>query len=203
MTKEPAFYHVSGEDSSPGGLAPGELERALGEWICPRWQCVLPGSGPIDVIINDDLELSKPFSWVSPSFLGMVWNDFIAPLGADVLATELFLGAVRRADGKLIEGWSTFHGRHRTIIRGSKKGLNYRRCQHCGRKQYTSFGPYYLCPPPPPEHQILTTDVGFVLRPELFSLLKTQGLRKYIRIDRLAVREYPNDRLPIDLVDPP
>lgn len=181
---------------------PGEEQRGLGRWICPRWGCVLPGCGPIDIVVQGDGPKCKPFSHIATAPLGLVWNGFLEPLGLELIAKELYLGRVRRANGEVIDGWSTFHGRHRVIIRGSKKGLDYRRCQNCGRKTYVSFGPYYLCPPPPPEHQILTTQCGFVVRPELFSRLKIKGLRKYVMIERLAVREYPNDRLPIELVDP-
>ncbi len=65
-----------------------------------------------------------------------------------------------------------------------------------------SLGPYYLCPAPPAEHRILTTDTGFVLRPEQFAALTIKGWRKNLGITPLDIPEYPNDRLPIDLVDP-
>ena len=170
--------------------------------MCPRCQFVLPGCGPIDIVIRDEGPIDTPLAFLYDGFLGLVWNEFLAPLGPELVARDLHLGRVAYPDGRLVEGCSTFHGRHRVLIRGSKKRLDYSRCQKCGRKYYSSFGPYYLCPPPPPEHEILTTNWGLVLRPEMFSLLKIKGQRKRVTIRRLAVREYPNDRLPINLVDP-
>jgi hypothetical protein len=201
MTDEPSYYEVSGENGSGRSLAPGELERALGSWVCPRCQFVLPGCGPIDIVIGDEGPIDTPLAFLYVHWLGLVWNEFLAPLGPELVARDLHLGRVAYPDGRVVEGWSTFHGRHRVLIRGSKKGLDYSRCQKCGRKYYNSFGPYYLCPPPP-EHEILTTDCGLILRHELFSLLKIKGQRKRVTIRRLAVREYLNDRLPINLVDP-
>jgi hypothetical protein len=149
-------------------------------------------TGPID----------KPLGIEARSGLGLVWTQFLDPLGPELVASELYLGSVMRENRQLVKGWSTFHGRHRVIVRGSKNSLDYRRCQASGRKSDSAKGPYYLCPAPAPEHQILTTDCGFVLRPELFTLRKIKGQRRSLCIQHLDVLEAPVDGLPIELVDP-
>ncbi len=204
MKKEPKLYSVEGSGDNTGyeSLAPGEFESALGKWICPRCHAVLPGCGPIDIRIQDDGPIPKPLAILANAWLGLVWLQFLEPLGLEVVASELHLGKVIWEDGRVAMGWSTFHGRHRVIVRGSHKDLSYRRCQACQRKTYLSLGPYYLCPAPPAEHRILTTDTGFVLRPEQFAALTIRGWRKNLCITPLDIPEYPNDRLPIDLVDP-
>jgi hypothetical protein len=202
MKKEPSFHHVQIGMVGMQALARGEFELSLGKWVCPRCHLVRPGCGAIDVRIEDDGPIEKPLGIEAKSGLGLVWTQFLDPLGPELVASELYLGSVMRGNGDVVKGWSTFHGRHRVIVRGSKKSLNYRRCQACGRKSYMADGPYYLCPTPAPEHQILTTDCGFVLRPELFALLKIEGRRRSLRVQHLDVLETPADGLPTELVDP-
>ena len=176
MKREPAFYHVSGENSWCRACARRVRARAR-EMDLPSllWRAARlrshgcrhhgPGANPQAPRFQCRQRSS---AWSGRSFLD--------PLGPELVAKELHLGRVLHLDGQVVEGWSTFHGHHRVIVRGSKKGLTYRRCQACCRKVYFSLGLHYLCPAPPAEHQILTTDCGFVRRPELFSLLKIKGL---------------------------
>lgn len=52
---------------------------------------------------------------------------------------DLWLGNVFDFEGRCIDDWKTFRGRHRLIVRGSKN-VSYRQCVECGRYVFFAMG---------------------------------------------------------------
>jgi hypothetical protein len=101
-------------------------------------------------------------SFVWGTTVGVIHRDFAVALGRDVVEAHLLLGSLRTEEGKLLDHWSTFIGRHRVIVRGSREA-SYRRCEVCGTVIYFSLGKKYLFPAPDPHVEIFDAGFGRVI----------------------------------------
>lgn len=147
----------------------------------------------IDVRLQSPATLQKPMTILAGGFPGFVWKEFLFQLPRDILARDLLLGSVTQENGKPLDSWATFQGRHRIIIRGTKH-ITERVCQECGRHVYFAAGKRYLSEVPPADAEIFESDLsGLIVSPSAFEALNTSQWRKGIHVDRLVVGSPSSD----------
>ena len=129
-------------------MSKAAYEEARLSWLCRG--CLTPKAcyTGIDVQLQQVPPLESDLNFVNGCGLGVARTDLLAKIGADVVKRDLYLGSVYGPGGDLIGDWSTFHGRHRLVIRGSRH-VSFRKCEDCGRVVYFGMGKRYLFPMPP------------------------------------------------------
>jgi hypothetical protein len=172
-----------------------EYERARDSWLCSGCASPKPGVGSIDVRIQEEGPGDVPLTFVSGCGIGLVHQEFLIELGADNVAQDLLLGTVFGPSGNEIEGWSTFRGRHKLVIRGTSN-VGLRQCSVCGRNIYFATGKRYLYPLPSPSVRIFESHLwGLVIGKNLMQSISLHAWPK-LGVEKLKVLEKPIDRLP-------
>jgi hypothetical protein len=164
------------------------------EWLCTGCAFPKPDATRVNVTIQEVQPDNTPLNFVSGSGLGIARKEFLLSFGEAIIRQNLWLGDVFDPDGRLLENWSTFVGRRKIIVRGSKNA-GVRRCSACGRVVYFAMGAPYLFPRPAEGVAILDAGNGGLVVTE--SLVESLDLNKWRKLDcvKLPVLNRPKDGL--------
>jgi hypothetical protein len=114
------YYRLQPTTMNPCSMVKAQREEALRSWLCRGCLTPMAMSTGIDVPIQERTPADPPLNIISGCDLGVARKDFLEELGSDAVASDLILGRVFTANGRLIDNWVTFRGRHRLIVRGSE-----------------------------------------------------------------------------------
>jgi hypothetical protein len=194
---EMTFYRLSSLTMTPCQMTRGCFAHAEQSWLCPQCRAVRQGYPAIDVTLvgaPDDTPLNFP----QGTALGIMQRKFLSLLGDDDVQRDLYVGQIERADGAKEEGWVTFHGHHRIIVRGTKH-VNYRRREQCGQPSYFAMGSRYLCPEPQKNVGIFDDGCGaIVVVKYIYDRIAPKRWKKLL-VEKLPVLTNPMDSLPTSL----
>jgi hypothetical protein len=169
-------------------------DEAAGTWLCYQCGGFRNDVQGVDVVIQEAVPAGAlNFLWGTQ--LGLAKRDLLETLGIGGSIELLRLGRVVGATGAVLPDWVSFHGLHKTILRGSQDVM-FRRCPECQRPIYFATGRKYLCPTPNPELDVLDAGKGALIlasRPE--DSIPTRKW-KGVSISEVPVLEVPLDRLP-------
>jgi hypothetical protein len=185
------YFQLFSKSMSPCTLSTGPKEER------PSWSCAgcrLPRSNAreIDVRIQGRPSIKSPLNSVFGYGVGLARVDFLQALGEHETTGSLFLGQVILDNGKRATGWTTFNGKHRVLVRGSRNS-RFRRCDTCGLVLYFASGRQYLHPEPATGIDIFDAGYGcLVVTPAVFSRLDGVHLQR-IHAVRLPVLSAPRD----------
>jgi hypothetical protein len=202
MRPRPDYYHIFNRSNDSVKLDRLERERARDTWLCTKCGNIQLGYKEVDIRLDNQSKLGKPLNSVEPGWLGVVWKEFFATIDPNVAARDFWFGSVLDAKGNILDGWASYHGRHRLIVRGTKD-VSHRVCERCGQLNYFSAGDQYLCPEPPRDARMYASHVcGIILPTELFERLDTKKWHRKLWIVPLTVELHPKDGLPTHLGEP-
>jgi hypothetical protein len=188
-----SYYKLSSTTMNPCTMVKPFREEAQRSWLCPG--CGNPRQqGPIDVSIQEKDPDDTPLNMISGCTVGIAQNDFLFTLGEEVVRQHLYLGRVISEASSLLEGWSTFLGRYRIIIRGSKNAAA-RRCSECGNIVYFAMGEHYLYPRPREDVAIFHAGLSSLVVSE--ELVRRINQNEWQKLDcmELPVLDAPKDGL--------
>ncbi|MDD3471102.1 MAG: hypothetical protein PHE53_14165 [Thermoguttaceae bacterium] len=179
-----------------------ERERFIQTRCCPECHYIRKGVTAVNGIQLESRsdELDKPLELGVKT--GMVWNEFLAPIPKEIVERDLWLGSLLGPDGKPLEGWSTFNGRYKLYVRGTRGIINSRGtteiethpCGTCGLVRYFAMGKYHLYPKPPEDADIFQGGVySLIFRASVFQLLDIQRWKKALYVARIPVLDKPLD----------
>lgn len=134
--------------------------KARETWICSGCSSVKPGTGAVDIPIQEKDITDRPLSFVGGTGVGVALTPFLVELGWEASKQSLHIGSLLKNDNKTkFQDWVCFHGRNRLLIRG-EKSAHFRLCESCSRFTYSAMTYTYLYPSPPEGIDIFDTDVG-------------------------------------------
>ena len=183
----------------PCGATKQYQARAQAGWLCPGCLVILPGTGPVDIELEDRRPNNRPIDGAFGMGVVLVHREFLERLPGEVVQGELYVGKVAGDHGPL-EDWACVHPVQRTIVRGTTQAGT-RTCPSCGRDLYSALESDNLCPPPPEGVRIMAPGVGFclVVRDEMMAYVDRTKWKR-LRVDKLDVLDEPRDGVKRDLV---
>jgi hypothetical protein len=190
------YYHIYTASPDPCSINESSLAEAEKTWLCRGGNGVKPSVTTVDVNIQENTPGKDPLNIVSGTGVAIARRDFLGEVGEAEVRNHFWLGRVLLPGRKEASDWTTYRGRKRLIIRGSKN-VAHRYCPECGQFLYYAAGPRYLCPTPPSDVNIFESDLqGLVLTKEVFVRL---ALRKWTKlfIEKVPVPTQPRDGLPV------
>lgn len=188
------YYHIQSSTLDPCALAKDALVQAQESWLCSGCGAPKPGATAVDVRLDSDPTGAAPLNFVNGTSVPLAKKSFLFRLGLDVLRKRLYLGKVIGSRGNTLDGWVTFRGQQRVIVRGAKN-VSHRICDTCGRHVYFAMGKRYLYPAPPSDATLMESDLfGLVLSEELFEKLAVDEWEG-LSVDELPVLSKPLDSL--------
>lgn len=175
---------------NPCSLTKECYEKATKSWLCIG--CASPKniSGPINIVIQEDMPENTPLNFVSGSGLGIAKIDFLFLFGKNTILNHLYTGSIFNLKGLKLPNFVTFYGKYSIIVKGTKN-VTYRKCELCGRILYFAMGKKYLYPAP--ESNILIFDSGnggLVIKEDLIKNIAKDQYSK-LTISRLNVCKKP------------
>lgn len=199
--KNDEFYLVRTKIGGNCDISYEEKARVIRTMCCP--ECWHPRKGltainGIQLETRSD-ELDKPLEL---GMVGVVWNEFLASIPKEIVERDLWLGSLLGPDGKPLEGWSTFNGRYKLYVRGTRGAINSRGtteiethpCGTCGLVRYFAMGKYHLYPKPPEDADIFQGGLHrLIFRASVFQLLDIQKWKKALHVARIPVLDKPLD----------
>lgn len=163
------FFHIYSTGMNPCTLEKRAYAEAYNTWLCVGCGAPRPGTGSINVLLQEKEPADSPITFVNGCGVIIVRKDFLFILGSDRIENDLLLGNVVGAGGALLPEWVTARGRKRLVIRGDKN-VSYRECDACGRHVYFAMGSRYLYPEPSTEFSIFESDLyGFIVPVRVFN----------------------------------
>jgi hypothetical protein len=188
------FFKLSSTTMNPCTMVKPAYEQARTTWLCTGCAFPKPDTKVVDATIQEEKPDNTPLNMISGCGVGIVRKDFLFSFGEDFVRQHLYLGQVFAPDNRPLEGWVTFVGRHRVIVRGSKNA-GVRRCAACGRNVYFAMGQLYLYPEPPPDIAIFDAGNGGLVVSE--ALIERVNLNAWRKLDctKLPVLGLPKDGL--------
>ena len=195
------YVHMQSKTMNPLTLAPDEMSKARRSWLCTGCVLPLPGTGPIDIHIQED-KPDSALSFVSGCGVSVARRDLLGLFGQERMDRDLILGEVMDSDGVILDDWITFMGRTRCPIRGTKN-VSLRRCEDCGRILYFATGKRHICPVSSQGHELWESDLnGLVVPEELYDSISFPGaVLKRVSSSRLEMVTDTRDGLPLDLAE--
>ena len=161
----PPFVHVF-----PGAGPPCSMEReafahAQETWLCGACLRPRPGVKDVDVVVEQSRIGPAPLTSVLGCGVPVARLDFLQALvGPAAVRRDLLLGRVFAVGGRRLDGWVTWRGRRRVIVRGSRQE-SCRPCAVCGMPCYFALGERRLSPAPPDDADVFESDhMGLVVR---------------------------------------
>jgi hypothetical protein len=185
------LYHLKSSTMSPCSMDKGEYAKALETWLCQGCASPKIGSGAIDVVLRNSPQ-KIPLNFVSGIGVGIVSETLLNALGMEMVEPYLLLGTAKGPDRRPIEGFRTFRGKHRMIIRGDERS-SYRKCEVCGRDIYFPMGKKYIV------GQIPDTPI---YQSQYNQLIVTEELYKRIsgtKWKKVSIEKLENYTKPLDL----
>lgn len=173
-----------------------DYNAARTTWLCPECAFPRPEARSVHFAIQ---ELGPPnnsaINFVTGAGVGIAKGSLLAALGEELVSKFLFRGRLLSMDRKEIQGWNTFIGAFRIVVRGSEN-VAHRRCPSCGRDVYFATGRKYLFPAPTAGVAIFDAGRGGIVVVEEIANAIPGDLKRELRIDWLDVRDTPLDGLP-------
>jgi hypothetical protein len=192
MTNAPYFHLTT--HTVKGGCDPvmDPQIHAQYTWYCRSCHSPKPGTGPIDIHVDELRPTPSPISpvwWFGRSIMRV---DFLMSLGEERVQRALSLGKVYGSNGTLLRDWVTVNSQSTIGLRGSGAHVGFRRCDKCGRLIYSAASRLYICPAPRSQEDILLDRFSLVV--------KARVLRGFDRTKwpRLAVDPLPILDAPLD-----
>lgn len=186
------YYELRYNGQDAFTLSPHNAPQALAQWRCEACKGVMRWTAPVNIIVQGDRPRLNALNMIWGADAGAIHHDFAEALGREVVEAHLLLGSMRTEEGKLLDRWSTFIGRHRLIVRGSRE-VSWRRCEACGRVCYFALGKRYLFPAPDPLVKIFHAGGSeLVVTEDIYARLSGTRWRG------LGIRELPVVTTPAD-----
>lgn len=187
------YFLLMNTGKSPCSMDNRKYWEARDTWLCGGCAAPKPGTGRIDIVLEDSRLGPVALNMVSGTSVGVAHRPLLEELGWNAVSRDLWLGAVQRDDGKVFEDWVAFHGRHRIIVRG-KELANYRVCNECHRAVYFAKDDGYLYPAPTPDVDVLDAGTGLlVVTNRLFDLASVGSRWHGLKVIELPVLDKPLD----------
>jgi len=119
------------------------LRNFLAKHACPECEMIYPDvrSRGLDVYVDEPPDIAA-VNGVGAEPMSIARRDFL-DLFADEVSKYLKLGRVFTADGTLVEGFVTFAGEKRLLLRGSAQST-INPCPICGCLRYMPEYPWYV-----------------------------------------------------------
>ncbi len=164
-----------------------------------RSECKCPGCGarkreclerPIDVRLNQKPDISA-LNTVMPVSVSIVRTDFLN-LFADEAPRWFLIGRVLDATGCPVEGFASYVGRKRLIIRGGPESTR-RTCDVCGRFVYCPLGSWYVMRSSLTGQPLYEGEVANLVLTEEMRMRIDRKRWKGIYVCELPVRDEPLD----------
>jgi hypothetical protein len=191
MTDRRLFYHLRSGTDTPCHLTREAHAEALNTWLCPGCSSPKPGVTSVDVRIQV-APTKDPLNGVFGAGVPIASRKLLTAIDSNLIERDLYLGRVYGPDGRELEAWATFRGKHRLIVRGSEEA-QYRTCEICGRMLYFAMGKSYLYPAPPAGVSVFESDLrGLILAEQAFQQSSLENLRG-IHIEKLPAVDVPKD----------
>lgn len=188
------FFKISSTTMNPCTMVKSAYLQARQTWLCNGCAFPKPNTEVVDVTIQEEEPDNTPLNMISGCGVGIAWKEFLFAFGEELVRQHLYLGQVFGPSGSPMENWTTFVGRHKIIVRGSKN-VTVRRCSECGRNIYFGMGQSYLYPQPLLDVSIFDVGNGvLVVSEELVSRINLNRWRK-LDCTRLSVLNVPLDGL--------
>lgn len=190
------FHHIYSQSMHPLEMVDEHYKQALETWLCPSCKSPRPGTGAIDVTVENQGTRSRAgLNLVMGSGVAIARRELLLTLGVERLSRDLHIGKVLRRTGTPVEDLVTFRGRQSVIVRG-RSNVSYRKCSECGNQLYFStIGDRYLHGLPPRGPDIFESQLwGLVFSDDIASAL---DLGKWERVTHevLPVLAIPLDGL--------
>jgi hypothetical protein len=188
------FFRLSSAAMDSCSLRRDAYEKAAKDWLCLGCASPKPGLGAIDATIDEVEPEVMPLNFLFGCGLGIARADFLFSFGETTVQRDLHIGQVFNENGKLLDEWVTFNGKHRIFIRGTHHA-QYRRCLECGKGVYFALGRHYLSPAPPASVDIFDEgNGGLVISEQLIGFLTLNKWRK-LKCEKLEILGAPLDGL--------
>lgn len=169
-------------------------QQALKAWLCAACKSPRPGTGAIDVMVEEHGTRSKAaLNFVQGAGVPVAKRDFLFSLGTERIERDLYVGKVLDRDGSPLRDLVTFRGKREVTVRGVKN-VAFRHCPECGRLLYFAMiGNRYLHPRPPEDTELFESQFGGLVFPR--SIAKGLDFRSWPLVTReiLPVREMARD----------
>lgn len=122
------------------------LAAMKADCICPGYGCneIYPHlrSQGVDVCVEERPDIAA-INCVSMPGVSIARRDFL-DLFADEVSKYLKLGRVFTSDGELLDGYVTFIGQRRLLLRGGAQSRFFGVCKTCGHARYWPGYPWYV-----------------------------------------------------------
>lgn len=193
MSERRKYFLLEGPGSDVLSMENPWYWKARETWICAGCATVKPGTGGLDIPVQELEIKDRPLSFVGGTGLGVAHISFLNELGWDDVKHHLFLGALLRKDNKTkFDDWVTFHGRHRIFVRG-EEDAHRRLCEKCRRFTYSAKSYFYLFPAPPADVDIFDAGVGQLVVTERISSRLNPANWPDLEMKELPILDKPLD----------
>lgn len=138
------LYYLLTPKGQEGADTTREWTRAADEKgiLCLDCRGLLDSYWPVDVRVEHVPRRYTLTLSMFPTF-GFIHDQLIDLLGRDTVEKCLILGEVFREDGSRKNGWWTYAGRRRVVVRGEEGSEAYR-CEKCRKLFYRGKGRRYV-----------------------------------------------------------
>ncbi len=190
------FHHLYSRSMHPLEMVDAQYKEALRTWLCPACKSPRPGTGPINVTVEDQGTRNRAtLNLVMGSGVPVARRDVLLSLGAERVFRDLYIGQVVKRNGTPVESLVTYRGRRSLLVRGSKN-VSYRQCPECANPLYFSMiGERYLHGQPPRGADLFESQLwGLIFSNEI---AKDLDLTKWEQVTHeiVPVRDIPADHL--------
>jgi hypothetical protein len=198
---ETPYYHLTTHTLN-GGCDPVMDPAILAacSWLCRGCRTPIPGTGSIDLHVQQRKPAPAPISpvwWFGRSLMRI---DFLMSLGEDRVRAALSLGTAFGPNGQVLSDWVTVNGPSKLVLRGSGTHAGYRRCDECGQLIYSAASRLYLCPKPRTQSPIILEHFSLVVSASVLEGLdRTKWPR--LAVDPLPILDAPLDGFAVDEFD--
>ncbi len=192
----PIFQHLYSQSMHPLEMVDEHHKQALETWLCPSCKSPRPGTGAIDVTVeNQGTRGRAALNLVMGAGAAVAKRELLLTLGVERVNRDLYIGKVLRRTGTPVEDLVTFRGRKSVIVRG-KSNVSYRKCLECGNPLYFStIGGRYLCGLPHQGAKIFESQLwGLIFSDDIASALDL-GKWECVTHEVLPVLALPLDGL--------
>lgn len=196
QTECPVFHLLYSQSMHPLEMVDEQYKQALQTWLCPACKSPRPGTGAIDVTVeNQGIRNRAALNLVMGSGIPIARREVLLSLGPERVFRDLYIGQVLKRSGTPVEGLVTFLGRRSLLVRGSEN-VSYRQCTECGNQLYFSMiGDRYLHGLPPRGSDLFES--------QLYGLIFSDEIAKGLDLTRwecvthevLPARDTPSDGL--------
>jgi len=178
-------YHLTTTSLDPIELDKQFYTLSLGTIFCRDCKTPLI-NGPVDIIYTGKIP-NIPLNGTGGTATGVVREDLIDSLGRKDVEVGLYLGRLLNFQGRQVDGFFTFNGKLKTIIRGDSSST-YRKCATCGSLIYFPLKKRYLVKEPPLDFPVVESNLGqLIVNEEIYKRFRSKNWLK-IGVDKLRLQ---------------